>query len=97
MIFVKGPSSPSLPPSFPLSLDPNDSPVPFMLVDVDGGGGDGIETKPITSLDGRSRRRHLCFVIYPIGWSGGEGSGVGCVKEYIRICAPVAESCKGEK
>ena len=71
VIFVKGP----LPLS--LSLDPNDSPVPFMLVDV-GGGDDGIETKPITSLDGRSRRR-LCFVIYPRGWSGNEGSGLGCV------------------
>ena len=75
VIFVKGP--------LPLSLDPNDSPVPFMLVDV---GGDGIETKPITSLDGRSRRRRrLCFVIYPRGWSGNEGSGLGCVNRRGRF------------
>ena len=79
-----------LPPSLSLSLslDPNDSPVPFMLLDVGSGGGDGIETKPITSLDGRSRRRRrrLCFVIYPRGWSGERRSEIGCVNSAIGIC-----------
>ena len=72
-----------------LSLDPNDSPVPFMLLDVGSGGGDGdgIETKPITSLDGRSRRRRrLCFVIYPRGWSGERISEIGFVNSAIGIC-----------
>ena len=94
---------PSFLPSIPLSpslfLDPNDSPVPIMLVDVDGGG-DGIETKPITSLDGRSRRRRrrLCFVIYPRGWNGGgQRSGLGCVNSPIGFRDSVAESCRGRE